>query len=171
MNDLPENGEIREKIGRILGTVESLQSVQAERRNEAKAAEERLWSEVRNIKHEFRQNDHTAALAVDAATRRLDNVDRELRGIVDTLGDLKLHDTAAVLAVDDAKDRLDTVDHELREIMKVLHEVRETVQTFSDLKTRLMGMSLVLSAIFGAFLWLMEHFWSPIWNWVRGHFG
>lgn len=76
-------GDIREKIGRILATVEALDERMADRQRAAKEAEDKLFLAFRDFKHEMRQGQHVVQGRLELLNHTNATFDRRI-GELDT---------------------------------------------------------------------------------------
>lgn len=100
------SGEIRQQLGEILGTMRALDERMKDRQTEARAESDRTQSEIRNIKHELRQEQQITSLRlekqeketgrlaaqVDQVTTKMEEVSQnvsELKGPVTELVNMK----------------------------------------------------------------------------------
>src|SRR3569833_2998774 len=82
-------GAVRQQIGEILGTVRGLAEAVKEVKDDASRREDRLSSEIRTIKHESRQSEHTLLGQMELLKAQFRELDNKARIISDELAQVK----------------------------------------------------------------------------------
>ena len=61
----PDIGSIRQQIGEILGTVRGVSDAMSDQKSALLRSEDRINSELRNIKHDQRNKDHVVSTQLE----------------------------------------------------------------------------------------------------------
>lgn len=86
---MTEDASLRQQIGEILGTVRALDTRIADRRREARDAEERIWAELRTLKHEARNADQVISSRLELADIRMRQMETAQADFERTLAEVK----------------------------------------------------------------------------------
>lgn len=98
-----DTGTIRQQIGELLGLGRSTDEQIKALKVDAEKREDRLSSEIRNVKHEQRQIDQVVASRLELLNSQVTEIDRKIRGVTSDVSSLQVDSTETKEAIANLK--------------------------------------------------------------------
>lgn len=137
------SGDMRQQIGEILGTVRALDERMKDRQNEARVESDRTQAEIRNIKHELRQEQQITSL-------RLEKQEKE---------------TSSLAA------QVDQVTTKMDEVSESVNALKGPVTELVNMKRRFVAFTVLGMSIMAVLWRLAEPLWAWVVHRVLGGSG